>query len=184
MRIKEVFEKINKAQLSSDWFDAQPLFDSLGVYDYVEIDQSRFKSYYVFSNWCTDQRVGEEAVFFDDRPLCYIIKKYRKSTPEIYFYDEQAFNAFYKYILSLLDVDAVYFVGDMKIDDYKTFEFASSLRHIPINLMCYSGKKIDDIIFPSFKHISYYTEKKVDIVVDGNKINVDVSDIQVKPNLK
>jgi hypothetical protein len=133
--MKNLLELIveNKDNLKCDkWFDAQPLFEEFGIYEYLPINDRLTKKW--FESWlCTDTEVGIAVYFLDGEIACVSWQPYRKSDEEFYFVSEEASRELHKYFLSFMeDKVELKFITELpdlvqmsSEIDYKRFEFSA-----------------------------------------------------------
>lgn len=106
MKMKEAFDRVIKEDSNREYIDLEIIGEELEVYDLWRLDydwkELDIKSYYLGNWYWTDQYVGYQLYFLNDKPLAFSFKGARKSEEKFEFVSKEIAEEARDYILSFL----------------------------------------------------------------------------------
>lgn len=135
MKFYEVLKHVDKSIYNTANPDCTKFCEAVGVNDYIDYQEfdKHVKCYWIRSHFCTDQKVGECAVYLKNVLVGYTSQQHRKSDYVIYFIDEASALWMQQFLLSLVHTESCQFniLTDEAIDEetdmYYTCDYGDEL---------------------------------------------------------
>lgn len=122
MKIIEAIKRVDKSNTA--YINARDILEALELNTsyYPDLDQSRLRSYPVCNWYCTDTRVGLNAIYFGNEPAGLSWQNARKSYVEFKWLSEEIALEIRNYIKSLIEEEEQFkpylIMDDDTIDEY------------------------------------------------------------------
>jgi hypothetical protein len=108
MKLKELFENLDKSQENKDWISNE-ILNAVGICgDFNPEECPELECFWGLRWLCTDTHVGVRFYFLEGNLVCASYKQGRKSDEIFFFESEESYDKLRKYLLSKLDNDKTY----------------------------------------------------------------------------
>ena len=133
MKISDIINNLNKTKTNEYSICLKRLSDAFGMYiDINYPDEDIIKGYFIVNWYCTDQSVGQVALFYKDVFFGIMSKSARKNEPHFYFVKDLDLTPIKEYLKSLEiqpdEVELDYFELDEEFG-HCTVSYSSQLMH-------------------------------------------------------
>jgi len=188
MKLSELLEKLDSEE--SPYDGGSEFFEEIfGYHNWVSLESNGF-TYRPITEWyCTDTRVGDNAVYLDGELICITHRPYRKSSVEIQWVSKEVFDRVSAFVRSLDEPEEdykKYIDFESEVDASYKLDFTNQLL-VHHSTAVYQGRAVRiDWGLSKQKNRNDYIAKNVWIIEDGDlrPVKVDIGELTFPVKLR
>jgi hypothetical protein len=186
MKLVDIAKSIDKSSANESYVSIMDIASILGI-NMEWVEQSRLKSYWIGSWYCTDSHVGYKMYFLDDEPVAFSIKKGRKCDEDIHWFSRDVAIKVRDYVTTLLceeDIEENFILCDINgdIGDSYKIQYGSQIMHNSKATL--KGEPVD-IISRVKDSPDYGIDKRLIVrLTNSQEIEVHIRELDFKFHLK